>query len=169
MGKRSSLAILAVEADSSSTNTAQLRAAGGFPKGPKLTKKPLSSKNRKVKKVYQLIPKPPKTTESAGPMRVKTHLRESDGIDGSSDGKRFRVILIQEGMGNLRDCFYYTKDCLKASAPLFEGKKCFADHPNQLEEQIHPERSTKDVLGYYENCEYAEDDGRGQIQADLVL
>lgn len=106
----------------------------------------------------------PKKESSIG---TRTRLREASGSPG--DGNRFKVVLIQEGMGNLRDCFFYTKECLKASASLFEGVKCYADHPNEIEEQIQPERSTRDILGHYENVVYVEEAGRGELQAELVL
>lgn len=103
-------------------------------------------------------------------VNVRTRLRESDGAS-STEGTKFSVVLIQEGLGNFRDCFFYTKDCLKEAAEsgVFEGKKCFADHPSTVEEQIQPERSTRDILGHFENVTYQENDDVGALQATLVL
>lgn len=95
-----------------------------------------------------------------------------DTISGpiySKDGRKFRVILIQEGMGNLKDSFYYTKEALYTAAPLFEGKKFFVDHPDAAEEINRPERSVKDVAGYFENCSVEEHDGRAALVGDLVV
>lgn len=77
----------------------------------------------------------------------------------------FDVILIEEGLGNLGDRFYYSKEALKSAAPLFEGKKIFADHPSRSEDDDRPERSVRDVIGHFENVTYLEANGRGQLKA----
>lgn len=85
---------------------------------------------------------------------------------------RFKVVLIKEGIGNFRDRFFYSKQALKTAAErnLFNGVQAFADHPSELEEEIRPERSTKDIIGYYENVKYEEsDDGQGMLVADLSV
>ena len=84
----------------------------------------------------------------------------------------FETVLIQEGLGNFKDCFFYTKQALQGAvnAQLFEGIHCFADHPSEVEEQILPERSTRDILGYYENVVYREsEDGTGQLASNLSV
>lgn len=105
--------------------------------------------------------------ESAVQIGSRTRLREAGAA--ASAGTRFRVTLIQEGMGNLNDCFYYTKDCLKNAVSVFEGVKCYADHQDQIQEQVQPERSTRDILGHFENVEYVEDKKRGTLEADFLL
>lgn len=77
----------------------------------------------------------------------------------------FRTILIQEGIGNLRDAFYYSKEALQYAVDnkVFEGKKIFADHPSTEEEETRPERSVKDVLGHFENIKLEEINGRAMI------
>lgn len=99
------------------------------------------------------------------------HVKES--TDGASKGAHvFEVALIEEGLGNFKDRFFYTKEALKnaASIGLFEGIQCFADHPTSVEEQLKPERSTKDILGYYENVHYSEnEDGQGSLIAHLCV
>lgn len=85
---------------------------------------------------------------------------------------KFKVVLIKEGMGNFKDRFFYTKAALKTSAErgIFAGVQAFADHPSALEEEIRPERSTKDIIGYYENVKYEEsEDGQGLLTADLSV
>ena len=100
-------------------------------------------------------------------IKAQTHFKEAS--TPSKNGSQFQVVLIQEGLGNLKDCFYYTKESLQNSLGLFEGKKCYADHPSSLEENIRPERSTRDIIGYYKNVQYSETgDGRGQLLADLI-
>lgn len=83
---------------------------------------------------------------------------------------RFRVALIQEGLGNLRDAFYYTRGALETGIQAFEGKKCFADHPSRSEEADRPERSVRDIVGHFENVHLEErDDGAAMLCADLVM
>lgn len=108
--------------------------------------------------------------------RIKSGFREAQAAElppvkqVANAGNKFKVVIIQEGLGNLKDCFYYTKNSLQTAVSLFEGKKCFADHPSSLEEDIRPERSTRDILGHFENVEYQESaDGRGSLIADLVV
>lgn len=98
-------------------------------------------------------------------VEIRTRLKES----GARTTSRFKVILIQEGLGNLGDCFYYTKECLRGATSVFEGVKCYADHPNQIESQVRPERSTRDIIGHFERVEYREENGRAMLMADLVL
>jgi len=83
---------------------------------------------------------------------------------------RFKVALIQEGMGNLRDAFYYTRKALESGITAFEGKKCFADHPSRSDEEDRPERSVRDIVGHFENVHVEErDDGGAVLCADLVM
>lgn len=83
---------------------------------------------------------------------------------------KFKACLIQEGMGNLRDAFYYTREALEAAVPVFEGKKIYADHPSLEDEQSRPERSVRDILGHFENVHVVEGDGgQAMLCADLVI
>lgn len=86
------------------------------------------------------------------------------------DPTRFRVTLIQEGLGNFGSCYFYTKECLQLAATqgIFEGKKAFSNHPTETEEVDRPERDVRDVFGHYENVAYQESAGRGCLMADLV-
>ena len=83
-----------------------------------------------------------------------------------------RVVLIQEGLGNLGDGYFYTREALQqaAEAKIFEGKKMYADHPSKMEEAILPERSTRDIVGHYEDVAFEEAaDGSGMLTANLLL
>lgn len=88
-----------------------------------------------------------------GKMSFHARLFEADAPSGSTpvEGKVPRGILIQEGLGNLRDLFYYTQDALKSAVPVFAGAQFYADHPDQIEEQTRPERSVRDLAGYFNN------------------
>lgn len=64
-----------------------------------------------------------------------------------------KVIIITEGLGNLRDKNFYTSDAVLSAAKIFEGKQCYIDHPSQREEEDRPERSIRDLCGYYFGCQ----------------
>ena len=116
--------------------------------------------------------------ESALAIKAEIRFRETAGV-GDVRSKplnevigwtKFKAILIQEGLGNLNDAFFYTREALQSAIPIFEGKKIYADHPSRIEEQDRPERSVRDVLGHFENIEFVEaDDGRGQLIGDVVI
>lgn len=96
--------------------------------------------------------------------------RESAGGKGESDGSKFSATLLMEGLGNMVDGFYYTKDALLSGVALFEGKKIYADHPSEFDEEVRPERSVRDILGHFENCQVETlDDGRQALTADVVI
>ena len=79
--------------------------------------------------------------------------------------KKYKVILIEEGLGNLQTCFYYTREALQSAVDekIFEGKKCYADHPDAIEAKTRPERSVRDVVGFFEQV-HMEDGPAGQAQ-----
>lgn len=107
-----------------------------------------------------------KKEHAAFKFRSSVKILESAKADPA--GTKFRTILIQEGLGNLNDRFYYTKQALQSAVPVFEGKKIYADHPSSDDEQTRPERSVRDILGYFENVGYEESsDGRGQLVGDV--
>jgi hypothetical protein len=83
---------------------------------------------------------------------------------------RFKVALIQEGLGNMRDGFFYGKEAIQSGIQAFEGRKCFADHPSQSEEQDRPERSVRDIIGHFENVAVEENEDKSlSLVADLVM
>lgn len=97
--------------------------------------------------------------------------RFREGGKADSDGvKNTRVVLIEEGMGNFGDGFYYTREALETGVEIFEGKKFYIDHPSRSEEEDRPERSTRDIGGHYEALAVEDDeDGRALLCADLNL
>ena len=105
---------------------------------------------------------------------IRDHFIASKFLEAARDNgvgpTRFKVALIQEGLGNLRDGFYYTREALESAVTAFEGKKCFADHPSRSEENDRPERSVRDIVGHYENLHIEEnEDGSAALCADLVM
>lgn len=100
---------------------------------------------------------------------LNAHFLES-ARDNGVGPVRFKVALIQEGLGNLRDAFYYTREAIESGVLAFEGKKCYADHPSRSEESDRPERSVRDIIGHFENVHVEEgDDGQAMLCADLVM
>lgn len=111
----------------------------------------------------------PKKRESK--LNIRTaRFRESSFTVSSEMPSKFRVVLIEEGMGNSSDAFYYTREALESAIDVFNGLKIMADHPTETEDQIRPERSTKDILGHYENLAVEDGkDGQGQLCADVDI
>lgn len=106
-----------------------------------------------------------------GNLNTFIHARFMESTPGGGVGPhRFRVALIQEGLGNLRDGFYYTREALESAISAFEGRKCYADHPSRSEEQDRPERSVRDIVGHFQNVALEEgDDGCARLAADLIM
>lgn len=132
--------------------------ASSFPAAIVAAVKKLPAKEAAVRRT-------PFSTRFRTPLRV----REAASAGGKS-GSKFRVVLIEEGMGNLTDCFYYTRASLESAVELFEGKKSYIDHPDLMEEQIQPERSVADILGHFEDLRIEESEGGSALLcADFAL
>jgi len=101
-------------------------------------------------------------------MRFNCKIKEQTN-DTQKTGKRFRAILLQEGLGNLSDAYYYTKEALQSAIPVFEAKKIFADHPSRSEDNDRPERSVRDSIGHYENVSTMEENGCTYLIGDVVM
>ncbi len=100
---------------------------------------------------------------------MTSRFRESNGSGGTAANK-FRVVLIQEGMGNSNDAYYYTREALESAISVFNGLKIMADHPSLDEEETRPERSTRDILGHYENLSVDQDEaGQAALYADVDI
>ena len=111
-----------------------------------------------------------KTKAKLESMGWQATLREASIASDGVGPTRFRVVLLQEGMGNMRDAFYYSKDALDSAIAAFNGKKIFADHPSTIEEQTRPERSVRDVLGHFEQLAVEESEGgQHQLVGDVVI
>ena len=82
----------------------------------------------------------------------------------------FEVVLIEEGLGNSKDLFYYPGETITEAADVFLGKKIYADHPSSEEEVIRPERSVRDILGYFERVEpFQSEDGRTCLKGTVKM
>jgi hypothetical protein len=117
------------------------------------------------------------TRESTGPkslgnITLNCRFREMDNsaILDPSAATKFRAVLIQEGLGNTRDGYYYTRQALESALPVFEGKKMYADHPDRISEETRPERSVRDIIGHFENVAVVTGkDGRAILEADAIM
>lgn len=109
------------------------------------------------------------TKKESARIPLQVRLLESKQADSGIGYTKFRVVLIKEGLGNLKDAFFYSRAALESAVPVFEGKKIFADHPTALEDETRPERSVRDIIGHFENVALVEGDGGvAQLEADAV-
>lgn len=99
---------------------------------------------------------------------TSNNLKESSSDDGVGP-TRFKVVLIEEGLGNMNDAFYYSREALESAVTVFTGSKIYADHPSSIDEESRPERSVRDVLGHFENLRIEESEDRAQLIGDLVM
>lgn len=100
---------------------------------------------------------------------LKFRLKESSASDNGIGPTRFEAVLIQEGLGNMKDLFYYSREALESAVSVFEGKKFYADHPDKLQEQVRPERSVRDICGYFEKVRIEEgEEGQAMLVGDVV-
>jgi hypothetical protein len=88
-------------------------------------------------------------------------LREAE-IDKAH--KTVGVTLIKPGWSVMGR--YYSTEVLGRAIPLFEGTKCYIDHPSLSEEKDRPERSARDIAGYYRGVTQQND---GSLTAQLIL
>jgi hypothetical protein len=81
------------------------------------------------------------------------------------------VIIIETGMGNRRDKHYYGDDTLEDAVQhkVFDGAQAYADHPSASEETDRPERSVKDLIGYYSDSRLTTRNGHNAISAKLKV
>jgi len=99
-----------------------------------------------------------------------TAMRESSASDNGIGPTRFRTVILEQGLGNMKDAFYYERSFLESAVPVFEGKKIYADHPSTIQEETLPERSVRDVLGHFENVAVEQgEDGVARLMGDVVV
>lgn len=95
--------------------------------------------------------------------KFHTHRFSEASVRNVDNPTKFRVVLLEEGLGNSNDAFYYSKEALDSAISIFTGAKIYADHPTMEEEQIRPERSTRDILGHFENLSVETSDSGSAI------
>lgn len=109
--------------------------------------------------------------ESKIGFRTRSFLEAQVSVkDNKSGTTRYKVVLLEEGMGNFNASAYYSKEALQSAIPIFEGKKIYADHPQESEATERPERSVRDILGHFENIHLQESkSGQNQLVGDVVV
>ena len=75
-----------------------------------------------------------------------------------SAAKAAEVTLLASGWS--KNNRHYSRAVIKASAPLFEGVKAYANHPSKSEIKERPERNVLDAVGVYENVHFDESTGK---------
>jgi hypothetical protein len=141
----------------------------GFPqatRGGVAALNPLKAPAKMKKKPKLVKPKPKAVPVREGIRFLAARFMEAKRATDTGDAK---VVILEEGMGNFGDRFYYPAKALESAVPLFEGRKMFADHPSELEQQTRPERSVRDIVGHFENVEVDESEERpALLLADAV-
>ena len=122
---------------------------------------------------------PDAVKESLGPvMSSPGRLRETLTVNSrflessfKPDKREIDVLIIDAGLGNARDKHYYYPDTIKnaVNEKIFEGAQCYADHPSKDEDINRPERSIRDLVGYYKNSRYVEVGGKVGYVATLKV
>lgn len=105
-----------------------------------------------------------KTKKDAEP-KESNRIMESAAIVTSTDavvdpdnkqnflaGPVVKVVLITEGLGNMRDKNYYGREAIESGALIFEGSVMMQDHLSYMEEQDIPEGRVGKTVAYYKNC-----------------
>lgn len=111
-----------------------------------------------------------KPKKESSKVQFRASLKEANQSGAELAGRRFRVTLIREGLGNFGDCFYYTASAIQSAVSVFEGKKFFLNHPSETEEFDRPERDVKEISGYFENIRAEQSqDGAFKLTGDLVM
>lgn len=83
-----------------------------------------------------------------------SNLKEAKALEPLPDGrKRWDVVILSEGKGNLKDKHIYSQACIDApvTSKAFEGKPCYLNHPDAISEQSIPERRVEEQAGYFSN------------------
>jgi len=94
--------------------------------------------------------------------RVVIRLGASISKPESETSRAVRVRVIQAGLGNLSDMYYFDRAALASLVPLLEGAKIYADHgPRESTDA----RSVRDIIGYYGEVAVGEADGVAEITA----
>jgi len=124
----------------------------------RLALKLISSKRRAKSKI--IIRESPVIESAVRTERLTFHpqLVESAATAYDPQTRTAEVIVIEVGRGNARDKHYYGADTITQAArdKVFEGSQAYADHPSLDEDINRPERSVRDLFGYYFNTRVTE-------------
>jgi hypothetical protein len=81
------------------------------------------------------------------------------------------VIIIDEGQGNSRDKNNYLGKTISEAVNrgVFDGEQAYADHPSKFDDNNRPERSIRDLIGYYYNSRETKTDNGVAYGATLKI
>lgn len=96
--------------------------------------------------------------EAAAPAATAT-----DGDSGATP----RVVLITAGPGNVHDGNFYPPEVIERDVPMFEGVKCFLNHPGRMDEENRPEREVQIIAGWFSNIQATPVDSQTAAVANL--
>lgn len=115
------------------------------------------------------LTRPSRPQESGFQARNNIRFREAR-VQKDADGKDkllVTVVIMSEGLGNQRDMHFYSKDAILTAVAPFEGAQCYSDHPSKTEEIDRPERSVKDLVGYF--CDVKPSEDSKDLEGNLKL
>ena len=81
-------------------------------------------------------------------VRERIRLREARNVGGNGG---VECLVISEGLGNIKDLNLYGPDAIRSAAKVIDGAQAYINHPSESEEQDRPERSVRDLCGYWVN------------------
>jgi CYTH domain-containing protein len=89
---------------------------------------------------------------------VSPVLLDSSTASYDAPTRTAQVIILEVGRGNSRDKHFYGADTIRKAAvdKVFDGAQAYADHPGLDEDINRPERSVRDLVGYYFNTREVE-------------
>lgn len=105
------------------------------------------------------------TERAPGPGEVNAALGSIVGGKGTDT----EVVIIREGPGNLTDRHWYTREAIMSGVKVFEGAKCFANHPDAIQQQVQPERNIRDQVGFFHDLRAVEANGRMELRGRLAF
>ena len=107
-----------------------------------------------------------KDAKETAAIRSFTAFRESLGHAGPGN---YRLVVINEGLGNKRDLRFYGPEAVASVGRLINGAKCYINHQTEAEMRDRPEGDLGELCGYWKDGLVEKGpDGRLRCVATLV-
>lgn len=90
-----------------------------------------------------------RVSESSRIIEVREAVPETESK--GKEGPIAYVVLISEGLGNLRDKNFYGPEAIQSAPRIFEGCQMMVDHASYSEERDIPEGRVNHTVAYYKN------------------
>lgn len=87
-----------------------------------------------------------------------------NGARAVAGGREVEVVVLRSGVS--KNGYGYRPEVVRSLVPLLEGARAFADHPGPND---RPERSVRDLVGYYRNARVEERTSGGQATMARVV